>query len=343
MRIAIIVGFLLVTSVANSAEIEGVIDSVQGSQIKVSFQGALGATTVDLKVSPFAKIVINDIVVPLAEITGGVSAQISVDDSTKEVTQIIGKRQQSGLEIIAELDGEYPSLTADGLTIFWEKAETANPWIWTASRKDSKSYFTDAKKLFPGRHPSVSGDGLEIIFLGTNARNERQIFSATRTSNEQPFNRGKVISEFTKFNNPKCPFLTVDGLTICFRDTSQNSQIVVSTKRSSGAKWSQPLPLTVQGTEARLGGYLVWPCLVNDGLTLITTLDGSPSGSQVLVSQRSSTNEPFSIFEKLECQSLPVAIRCPRYVDATNELFFSGHPKFTPQIKFGVIKGFQLP
>jgi hypothetical protein len=55
----------------------------------------------------------------------------------------------------------HPWVSADGLTMYWDRGAA----IWSASRVSPNSPFGQAFLVVPGRHPTVSGDLLELIML----------------------------------------------------------------------------------------------------------------------------------------------------------------------------------
>ncbi len=333
--------FLLAAASAQASEMKGVVEFVAEDGIRFTHDSVLGPATSDLRFSPMLQVEINGRPATLAEVKSGMEARLTLDEN-RTITELFARSLEPAFESIA-LEGEYPSLTADGLTIFYEKPHEEASWIWTASRKDPGSEFMDARPLFPGRSPTVSGDGLEIVYLDQNRKRETILHSSERKSLDEDFGRARPVSEFVRFPDPEYPFLSTDGLTICFRDTSSRPpRIVSSSRRTLTSRWSRPEPLLESKLAAGSGEYFRWPSLSNDGLTLLTMIN-TPSTPQPMVLHRKSTDAPFTEAEKLENDLIPPYISCPRYVAETHELFFNGHPTFSPDHKLAVLKEFELP
>jgi hypothetical protein len=124
------------------------------------------------------------------------------EDVVRLVVALVDVRRALG--DLHDMDIGDPAFAAShdpGLTVYWER----NFAIWTAHRANVESYFSEKKELFPGRQPTLTADGLEVIFLGTGptgGRGER--FSvAKREDVQQPFNRAHEIAELA----PSAPAL----------------------------------------------------------------------------------------------------------------------------------------
>ncbi len=234
-------------------------------------------------------------------------------------------------------------MTADGLIIFWEKKDDDGLWIYTAHRRTADEYFTEITRLFPGRHPTISGDGTELIFLGMNAQRQRTLCSARRRNSDQPFTRAVEIPEFKNLIYPKCPCLSEDGLMIYFRTPGTDGQIVVSERKNRTATWSSPKSLLGPRLEKEVSQFSTWPFLSKDRLTLLWMIEKPSSPPLLVFARRSTPSASFDSFREVDCGSLPDGIRCPRFVDATKELFFNGHEKLGSNFFIGVVKGFSLP
>lgn len=240
-----------------------------------------------------------------------------------------------------ELDGLYPALSNNGLTVFFEKGNT----IWTAQRLDSNSNFTDMKPVFRGRHPTVSNDGLEIVYLENKDGDQvPTLHIAKRDSTQQRFRGHMEIQELSQLRISKSPFLSSDGLTLCFRVNGKSQSVLVVERSSRNAKWSTPKLLVASEVEKTAGGSIVWTCLSEDGLTLIASLESlKPEENNLLILNRNDTDKPFSQFSVINDKVIPKSVRCPRFVENTGELFVTGHPKVKPIFNIGIIKNFSLP
>ena len=205
----------------------------------------------------------------------------------------------------------------------WEDKAT----IWTAHRADSDSYFTDKKKLFHRRHPALSADGLEIVFLmSTRGTEPPTLHSATRDNIDGPFKRAEEMGTLRKQANPKNPFLSADGLALCFNRGTDNSniEIVILAKRTRQDAWDVPERVAISSDSIQ--GILTFPCLTPDGRPFGTN-EGTPNlkGGRPMAWTRASSAEPFGNPKYVQLEGVPPLVgRSPRYVPATNELFLTG-------------------
>jgi hypothetical protein len=236
-----------------------------------------------------------------------------------EATGVVVKRKAPELVEVSELNpGISPCFTNDGLTVCWERTGV----LWTAHRPDAESYFADKKELFAGRHPTMTSDGLEMIFLSMGDKGEG-LCVAKRESTQQSFKRAVAIPELADQPQPKNPSLTPNGLNLYFNRSG--NEIVVCVRETKDAPWSKPKPVPVAG---KVSGFLDWPYVGDDGLTMYCCNEGagqlSRSVGNLMVWFRTSATEPFATQKAIEPKGLPTLIgRSPRYVAATHELFFT--------------------
>jgi hypothetical protein len=192
----------------------------------------------------------------------------------------------------------------------------------TAHRPDADSYFSEKKELFAGRHPTMTSDGLEMVFLGTGDRGE-SLYVAKRENAQQSFKRAIAISELADQPQPKNPSLTPNGLTLYFNRSG--NEIVACVRETKDVPWSKPKPVSVQG---KVSGFLDWPYVSDDGLTMYCCNEGAGhlgrGAGNLMAWSRPSVTEPFVASKTIEATGLPTLIgRSPRYVVATHELFFT--------------------
>jgi hypothetical protein len=181
---------------------------VKARGITVVYETKLGQKTIDLDVSRKAEITVNGKEGTLDSLGEGLKAKVSYDKDlavvTKlEATGVVVKRKAPELVQVSELndeeDNEWPSLTEDGLTVYWARNRST---IWTAHRDDPQSLFTDKKQqLFPGQMPTISSDGLELIFAGerTDGQKGVSLHVTTRSAHDKAFHRPTEIRELGEF------------------------------------------------------------------------------------------------------------------------------------------------
>jgi len=343
---------LMLTSAAfaqnQSVEGEIVAVDVASGSLEIAYQAPLGRTSATLDVSKKAVITINDALGTLAELRKGQKASITWNKDLDVITAITatGNVQAGEFVAITEFDGSFPTLTQDGLTIFYEAKGISEPMITTANRETSDSPFANVKPLFPGRHPTVSGDGLELIFLQIPVgKKTRTLHVATRKTLRDQFGHPQEIRELSKFSYPRGGCLSPDGLTFCFRSSEGDGELVWMMRRSRTSPWSAPQPLLASQIERNLGGNFTWPWLSDDRLTLLVTLEKGPTSgksSNLYLLRRETPQQPFSLATEIENELLPRTVRSPRYVETTGELFLSGVPNAESSFGIGIMKNFSI-
>lgn len=232
-------------------------------------------------------------------------------------------------------------MSADGLTIYWQLQNT----IWTAQRDDANSQFKNKKTLLPGRHPTVTGDGLQMIFLAapSNGQVDNTLWITTRDSKNADFTRPRQIREFASISNldPKNPSFSIDGLTVHFIGELNGERIpVYAVRESLNSPWQPPKRLPIDKTGIK--GWLTWGSVSDDGLAFFCSNEGAtrPDGN-LLIFTRSSINEQFSDPKVIKRNGLsPLRGRAPRYIASTNELIFT---RAVGRKQFGLwlVKGFK--
>lgn len=274
---------------------------------KISIDGKKGSLA-DIKAGQSAKIVYDDSLEAVISIAVGAIA----DEATAEVVNI------SELKTLKNYTSH--SLSSDALRIYWDGPEGQ---IWTAQRKSADSRFSNQTNLeITGRHPTVSSDELELIFVSkrSDGKKGEALHSANRSRKEDEFRRPTEISELVDKagkSNLKNPFLSPDGLTLYFNTYREGQPPTVdyATRESNQEKWSKPkmLPLSKKAD-------LTWPFVSDDGCTMLAFEAGQ---ARLSVWRRDSIDDVF-LREQIVSDSHGemIAGRCPRFVVATNELFF---------------------
>lgn len=177
---------------AQTATVEVTIQAVkpEAKEITVTYNTNLGDKTVTLDVSRKAEITLNGKEVELDAIGPGLTAKVDYHKELAVVTKIVATG--TPLEIMSpelvelkELQGGYPCLSPDGLTVYWEGQGAQ---IYTAHRDDVESVFGHQRKLLAGRHPAVSDDGLEIVFIARSGE-DWPLHIATRDAVDRSFRR----------------------------------------------------------------------------------------------------------------------------------------------------------
>ena len=333
------VALTVATTVAISPAVQAGEKTLTGPLTSVSVTNrTIQVGGLELEVSRRSTIHIDGQVATLSDLESGQAATVTYDDELAIVRTLSVGASQPALatpELIqlSELGaGRFPMtfwVSTDGLSIYWEGGEAVGT-VFTASRDSLSSLFSDTKTVFKGRHPTLTGDGLEMILLGSRAdgANDGSLHSAIREASDKQFTRPKEISELrTVPGSPKSPCLSSDGLTLTFvSSVGEGRNVVMIAQRDSRTEpWSklEALPFV----DKRSAANLTWVDLSEDRLTLIAAEEGPGTSKQkgnFVVWRRAAASEPFRDHEYVAVRGLPaLAGRCPRYVEETKELYFS--------------------
>lgn len=345
---AVSVVLLVLCNVADAEilKIQATLKSVDAPSKSITVER--NGKEIKLDVSRKASISSNGSAATLEQLGAGQSVSIEYESQFEIVTKIMATGEAEDatsreLLVLSEINGEGsasdPWVSPDGLTIYW----TSEGSIWTAKRKDSQSFFEAKKRLMTGRHATVSGDGLQMVLLSkrTDGQKGETFWASTRRSVKESFRRPLEIRELKSQSNVKNPALSKDGLTLIFnRNVGDQVQIAYSTRSSMTSAWSspKPMPITWRGS-----GRLTWGSVSQDGQSLFCVVEGDPATSEegmLRRFKRSAPNTPFANPEKIQFEGITQLVcRSPRYVQATNELFFARRIEEGWQLC--VLKGFE--
>tara|TARA_R110002111_G_scaffold18931_1_gene46189 strand:- start:39343 stop:40446 length:1104 start_codon:yes stop_codon:yes gene_type:complete len=246
------------------------------------------------------------------------------------------------------------SISSDGLEIFWVHGNVENKMhIWSARRKNAESLFTDKKLLFSGHSPTLSADGLEMLFR--NADSET-ISLTTRKSQMEDFGRPRPVSSLTFPGLDAAPrWLSEDGLTLYLDMKIKNGpHHTWEVNRSSvSANWKKPNLVQVKFDKMPEKFRFTQVTATADNLNLYCTAGFPPKGARVGILSRKDPIGPFTKWTEIPLENAqgeyPFCLR-PLYVPATNELFLVSKQFFadpalakTRGSDLWVIKNFKPP
>ena len=232
----------------------------------------------------------------------------------------------SASELNAGVIDSSPWVSPDGLSIYWCREGTPNvtSTIWTGDRQSINHSFANLRPILEGRLLTLSGDELEIIYVAGNG----QLFSAQRRSPTHNFNHAKRILNSSNLNTPKSPWMSNDGKTLLLNAVVLDDQglrtvtIFECARFSRSRPWSAPKRLIVNENVTAP----TWPSLTPDGLTLFIS-DGGNKQSVLMTGNRTRRNAGFDTpFKNISVNNQLVYGRSPRYVEATNELWYTTCP-----------------
>jgi hypothetical protein len=340
--------FVVAAVAADSVKVSGTIRSVEATSRTISVKTAdAKAQVVELEVNRKAKITVDGIVATLEDLRVGQKADVIYEPTLAVATEIQATGVGEAAPDIASLTeintpGKdfCPWLSVDGLTIYWVvEPPRAEGEIWTAHRRDPTSLFGGKRQVGYGRHVCVAFDGM-IMYLVARRADGRQgdsIQVARRRSTDESFDRPQEVSELRSITMPRNLFLSQDGLCLMFNDGSEKDgtfRLAMTIRGSIRSRWEPPKALSI-ASDAKLDGLMLCPYLTRDGRTLFCTLQTNDKLRFVKLS-RKLTNQPFSSPVFLTLPDVKeFSGWTPRYVEATNELFFCS-PRLAPERRLDI-------
>ncbi len=216
-----------------------------------------------------------------------------------------------------------PSITADGLELYFAARRPGGPgsWdIWVATRQTIQDEWKSAVNPGPvinsanvDVEPCISPDGLEIYFSSNRSGSHggRDLYMATRKTREDPWdtpvNLGPTVNSAHDDTNPQ---ISSDGLSLFFSDSDWPNKSVrsgghgqadiwVTTRDSRQAEWGEPVNL---GPLVNSSQHDNSPSLSADALSLFFCR-GSFYHADIWLSRRKTTNDPWEEPIKLGLQS----------------------------------------
>lgn len=252
-----------------------------------------------------------------------------------------------------------PWVSPDGLEIFWQAPgdDLQSPvmFIYTARRKNPDAFFVGKTRLFSGRGPVLSSDGLEMFFQ---AAEGETIYSTTRRDRNEQFERPRPVPSLSFPGLAAAPrWLSTDGLTL-YLDLKNNADggrfhTWAVSRKTRNAAWGRPSLVRAEFEGKPAGFRFTQVSVSEDGLHLYCSADVPQQGLRVGILSRSKPNEPFSQWREIPlvgpAGQYPLCMK-PQFVSKTGELFltsngFFADPKTGERRKFDlwVIKDFEPP
>jgi hypothetical protein len=153
-------------------------------------------------------------------------------------------------------DEEEPTLTADMLEIYFSRDQE----IWCSKRSDLASSWSAPVPLitgsFPYSHPSVSADGLLLLYSSDESAQYRENINAMqRASRADPWGEPAPVVELNTTEKELAGGMTPDKrLLVLMRTEKSDFNLFLTTRGSAEAPWGTPQPidaLSSPGTENR--------------------------------------------------------------------------------------------
>ena len=252
-----------------------------------------------------------------------------------------------------------PTLTSDGLHLFWQAQDTTtmDQWIYSASRTTPQSRFTGRAKLFRGFNPVITADGLSLFFYDSVAEG---VAVATRRKQTEPFLRPRAVPELHFKGYPSG--VSSDGRTLYLdihspHNTKHSPAHVVS-RSMVGARWGEPVPLNVELDTKTAGStkFLAASPVDEEQLAvgaMMVVENGDSQRVRGVVLIRDSDKASFTRLAEIQMtphQNQKAGFFAPRYVWTTGELFVQSADFFPnreiaekQRVDLWVVTGYQPP
>ena len=224
-----------------------------------------------------------------------------------------------------------PHLSADGLTMYFNRDIGNSRRLWEAYRDTPDGPFTDEREISelynPGKNiyfPWVSDDGLRMYYgrYESSTRNQ-MIRMAERSSTDDLWQDVVGFSTLDAYKAADSgPSLTADELTIFFLRapaSSNTAGIWTATRSSIYGEFLDPVPVT----ELNIAPKCTLPCISPDGLTIYYSVWLEDRlDFDVYTATRSSTDEPFSDIRPVEGISTAGNNETDSYVTPDGQTFY---------------------
>jgi hypothetical protein len=213
---------------------------------------------------------------------------------------------------IEEVEGSLygPSVSRDGLTLYFAAATRTDEELFVAERADRQSVsFGTPRRLASinsgGRDgtPMLSQTGTALFFYSDRpgSAGGRDLWFATREGNVGAFSAPQAVPRINTAESELLPWLSADGSTLLYvstRDGGQGGADLWQTRRGEiGANFQNVRNMEGLNSPANEGRA----ALRDDGLVAVFSSDrpGGQGGSDLYGAVRTSVDEPFSGVENL--------------------------------------------
>jgi Tol biopolymer transport system component len=200
----------------------------------------------------------------------------------------------------AHLDGiatpnaeEHPSISKDGLTLYFDR-QVGTAQIFSTSRATTSDSFFDAASLttvngVPGannRSPYVSFSGAVLVFMSDRGGANSHVWESQVEGGA--FGPAFSIAAVNSAQNDEYPVISADGLTIYFASDRANGlgsvDIWVATRATTSSEFSPPTNVTELNTPAH--DYPAWLSADGCRMYLVSDRDVDANALQVWMAKR---------------------------------------------------------
>lgn len=198
---------------------------------------------------------------------------------------------------VNDADGQVsPFLSADGLTLIWDRSDGPLHHLWSTSRPARTAAFPAGAAIagaFPDGNQyngSVTADGLELYF-DSDITAPHCVYRARRTSTAVPFDPPVELSALCQSNDQTGPQISGDGLTLVYNaslDMVGEGDLYVTERPDRTSEF--PAGKKLGGLPANIG----FPALSADRLRLWFEQENTNAGVRISSAERISPSDVFS-------------------------------------------------
>lgn len=236
----------------------------------------------------------------------------------------------TGLNVTGALWG--PTLSQDGLTLYFARAEGSEEEILVATRPDRGTAFNPAT-VVPGIQsmqldgtPHLSSDERTLYFFSTRPGGVggRDIWYATRGSSSDPFGAPNLLPNVNTSDTEYVPRVSPDSLTVWVssgRSGGSGSMDIWTSTRSSR---TENFPALRLWSEINSPSFEAAVTFSSDGLFVVFASDrGSSQQLDLWMATRESTTAPFGTPESIALANTSENEGDPILSADDSELFYS--------------------
>ena len=151
---------------------------------------------------------------------------------------------------------EHPSLTADGLSLYFTSDRNGSPDLWFSMRADRTSPFGVPAKVptvnTPNSERMGSLDALDQSLFLSSTRNTAndQLFEARRSTPSQAWSTPVLVPEVATTAGDPSVHVDDRGLAMYLVQGAGNPDLYWTTRTMAGSPWTATVPLTELNTDA---------------------------------------------------------------------------------------------
>ncbi len=201
-------------------------------------------------------------------------------------------------------DDWYPTPAVGGLDLYFYsyRGGAGNADIWHTQRASLAATF-DVPSTVAGidtsaneRAPTLTDDGLTIIYEHDTMMTDADLYTATRNTLADPFAAPAAIAELSSPYVEADPFVTADGLDIVFVSARPAATGMLDIFEAVRASRADTFTGLVERRELNSPADEYSPTLSADGLEVFfaSARAGGPGGFDVYTSRRAAAGQPFS-------------------------------------------------